>query len=277
MTRIWFQKHTVAGRLPELDAMYRRHLDAVCAPGTEVEIATLPAAAYPDQLPAGLVRYGAVEALFSGYFAAMAYRAEQAGFDAYVIGTSQDPGLWEARALARIPVLGYGETAFHFAAMTGRRFAVVGFIPELAEPIAENLRRYGLADRLVGFEYPAELRAGAVGEALRGGDPAPFLAAFTAAAERVAQRGAEVIIPGEGLPNELLVAHGVRRVAGAAVLDVDGLLVMMAELQARARGSGVAPGSENCYRSRRPDESVLTHLFQLFAPPVCQPAAGGPR
>lgn len=74
----------------------------------------------------------------------MAYQAERAGFDAYVIGTSQDPGLWEARALASIPVLGYGETAFHFAAMTGRRFAVVGFIPELAEPIAENLRRYGL-------------------------------------------------------------------------------------------------------------------------------------
>lgn len=275
MTRIWFQKHTVAGRLPELDAMYRRHLDAVRAPGTEIDIRTLPAGAYAGQLPAGLVRYGAVEALFSGYFAAMAYQAERAGFDAYVIGTSQDPGLWEARALASIPVLGYGETAFHFAAMTGRRFAVVGFIPELAEPITENLRRYGLADRLVGFEYSAGLRAEVVTEALSGGDPAPFLAAFTGAAGRAVRRGAEVIIPGEGLPNELLVAHGVRQVEGAAVLDVDGLLVMMAELQARARRHGVAPDSQNCYRSRRPDESVLTHLFQLFAPQVCQPGSGG--
>lgn len=62
MTRTWFQKHTVAGRLPELDTMYRRHLDAVRAPDTEIDIRTLPAAAYADQLPAGLVRYGAVEA-----------------------------------------------------------------------------------------------------------------------------------------------------------------------------------------------------------------------
>src|SRR5215204_2127303 len=129
MTRIWFQKHTMAGRLPELDAMYSTHFESVRSPDTEVAVHTLPEAAYEGEIPAGVVRYGAVEALFGAYFAVQAYQAETEGFDAYVIGSSQDPGLWEARALSRIPVLAYGETAFHFAAMTGRRFAVVGFIP----------------------------------------------------------------------------------------------------------------------------------------------------
>lgn len=270
--RLWFQKHTVAGRLPALDEMYRRHFAQVCSPGTEVTVGTLPPEAYPEHIPAAMVRYGAVEALFASYFAAMARRAELAGYDAYLIGTSQDPGLWEARALAGIPVLAYGETAFHFAAMTGRRFAVVGFIPELEEPITENLRRYGLTGHLVGFEYPSRLRPEVVVEAISG-RPGEFLDAFTEAATRASRRGAEVIIPGEGLPNEVLVHCGVREVDGAAVLDVDGLLVSMAELQVRLRRNGVAVASRNRYRSRRPDPALLDHLFPLFAPAAAQ--AGG--
>lgn len=271
MTRIWFQKHTVAGRMPALDEMYRHHFDAVRAADTEVVIGTLPPETYPGPVPAGVVRYGAVEALFAPYFAAMARQAEQDGFDAYVIGTSQDPGLWEARALVDIPVLSYGETAFHFAAMTGRRFAVVGFIPELEEPITENLRRYGLYERLVGFEYPAGLDAEAIVDAFTG-DASRFIDLFTDAAGHAARRGAEVIVPGEGLPNELLVRLGVREVDGAAVLDVDGLLVTMAEQQVRLRRCGVVPASRNCYRSRRPERALLDHLFSLFAPRVSQPA-----
>ncbi|MFE9959290.1 aspartate/glutamate racemase family protein [Micromonospora sp. NPDC005299] len=267
MARIWFQKHTVAGRLPGLDEMYHQHFDAVRSAGTEVVVHTLPEATYPDRIPAGMVRYGAVEALFAPYFAATARRAEKEGYDAYVIGTSQDPGLWEARALASIPVLAYGETAFHFAAMTGRRFAVVGFIPELREPIEENIRRYGLTDKLVGFEYSPELGPEAVVDALNG-DPKAFLAAFIETATRAARRGAELIVPGEGLPNEILVHADVRQIAGAAVLDVDGLLVRMAELLAGLRSSGIAPDAETGYRSRRPDEAVLDHMFDLFAPKV---------
>lgn len=270
MTRLWFQKHTVAGRLPELDAMYRNHLASVASPDTEVRISTLPEDAYLDRIPAGVVRYGAVEALFAPYFAATAHHAERAGFDAYIIGTSQDPGLWEARALAGIPVLGYGETAFHFAAMTGRRFAVVGFIPELQEPITENIRRYGLTDWLVGFEYPAELDADAIVAAI-GGEPTAFLDSFRFAAAQAARRGAEIIVPGEGLPNELLVHLGVRHIAGAAILDPDGLLVAMAEQQVRLRRSGVVPDSYNSYRTRRPDGPLLDQLYQRFAPRRADP------
>lgn len=262
--RLWFQKHTVEGRLPYLDDAYRRHFAAVARPGTEVVIRTLPEAAYETSIPAGFVRYGAVEALFSAHFAAAAWHAEQRGFDAFLIGASQDPGLPEARALTGIPVLGYGETAFHLAAMTGRSIGVVGFIPELEEPLRENLDRFGLAERVRAFAYvdtPSEVMV----EALRG-DAGRFLAAFTVAADLVVARGAEVIVPGEGLPNEVLWAAGIHAHAGAAILDPGGMLVKAAELLVDLRRLNILGPSDNGYRSRRPPERELARLVSLFQP-----------
>lgn len=262
--RVWFQKHTVEGRLPLLDDAYRKHFAAVARPGTEVVVRTLPEAAYPSPIPAGFVRYGAVEAFFAAHFAAAAWHAEQEGFDAFIVGASQDPGLAEARAVSGIPVLGYGETAFHVAAMTGRSIGVVGFIPELEEPLRENLERFGLSRRLRGFSYvetPAEVMV----QALRG-EPGPFLAAFTGAADRVVSRGAEVIIPGEGLPNEVLWAAGIRSHRGAAILDPDGMVVKIAELLVDLRRLGILGPSVNGYRSRRPPADVLARLVDVFQP-----------
>lgn len=262
--RICFQKHTVEGRLPGLDDAYRRHFAEVVRPDTQVEIRTLPAETYSADVPEGLVRYGAVEALFASYFAFSAADAAGGGADAFVIGASQDPGLAEARAVANIPVLGYGETAFHLAAMTGRSFGLVGFIPELEEPIRDNLARYGLLARLRAFAY---LDAGteSVIDALRG-EPKRFLDSFAKAADQITAAGAEVIIPGEGLPNEILWGAGVRNHAGAAVLDVDGALVKAAELLVDLRQLGCLPESGNGYRSRRPPPETMQRLLALFQP-----------
>ena len=262
--RICFQKHTIEGRLPVLDEAYRRHFGQVARAGTEVAIRTLPPETYAADTPDGLVRYGAVEALFASYFAWSAAQASSAGFDAFIIGASQDPGLDEARALAGIPVLGYGETAFYLAAMTGRSFGVVGFIPELEEPIRENIGRYGLARKLRGFEY-LDLGREVVIEALRG-SPDAFLTAFARAADRLTAAGAEVIIPGEGLPNEILWATGVTSHAGAAILDVDGALIKVAEMVADLGALGSLKMSGNGYRSRRPADQTQRHLLSVFRP-----------
>lgn len=262
--RICFQKHTIEGRIPGLDEAYRRHFREAAREGTEVEIRTLPPETYTADVPEGLVRYGAVEALFASYFAFSAAQAGGSGFDAFIIGASQDPGLAEARALADIPVLGYGETAFHLAAMTGRSFGVVGFIPELEEPIRENLARYGLLPKLRGIQY---LDAGpeAIVQALRG-SPDAFLRSFTAAADRITRQGAEVIIPGEGLPNEILWAARITSHAGAAILDADGALIKVAELLADLRQLRFLEMSANGYRSRRPPADAMKHLLSVFQP-----------
>lgn len=260
--RIWFQKHTVEGRLPLLDQWYAEHLARVARPGTVVDIHTLPSAAYPKQIPEGVVRYGAVEIFFSQYFARQAYEAERQGYDAYVIGTSQDPGLAEARSLAGIPVLGYGETSFHVAGMTGHNFAIVGFIPELAEPLAENIAKAGLTHRFRGFSY-IEDGARIVPAALQG-EIEPFLRLFETAAKRAIADGAQLIVPGEGLPNEILVEAGVTEIDGVPILDPDGLVVKMAETLVDLHKLGIFSRSTAGYWLRRPDPAYLSHLTEVF-------------
>ena len=262
-TNIWFQKYTVEGRLPLLDRMYRNHVERVTRPETSVRFVSLPAETYDSEIPASLVRYGGAEVMFSWFFTAQARRAEQQGFDAYIIGTSQDPGLREARTLASIPVLGYGETSFFTCAAAGLRFGVVGFIPELEEPIRENLHTYGLTSWLAGFSY---IDGSAAVTAALSGEPSAFLDAFEQAAAKVIQQGAQIIVPGEGLPNEILVDSNVRSIDGVPVLDSDGLVLKAAEHAADLRRTKILPQPTVGYRHRALPKDEELRLFQIFHP-----------
>jgi allantoin racemase len=262
--KIWFQKHIVVGRIPWLDQVLETHVRRVLRPDTTVKFHSLPAETYQGPLPERYVRFGAVESMFANYFSLQAVRAQREGFDAFVIGTAQDPGLIEARAWAQVPVLGFGETAMHIASMLGQRFSFVGFIPELAEPLNANARRYGLGERLGPFAV-VEGGSQATEQAFAGESHA-FLQAFEQAARTVVAAGAEVIIPGDGVTNEILVASEIRAVDGVPVLDANGLLVKMAEQFADLFRLGAIGKPAVGYYNRRPNDAVLDHLLRLFAP-----------
>ncbi|WP_432826184.1 aspartate/glutamate racemase family protein [Dactylosporangium sp. CA-092794] len=264
--RIWFQKHTVAGRSPWLDRAYERHARDL-GPDVEVGFHTLPPEAYPSRMPADLVRYGQVEVLFSWYFADRAIAAERAGYDAYVIGTSQDPGLGAARSLVSIPVLGYGQVAFEFLRSQGLRFGVVGFVPALEEILRANLAAYGCAELCVGFRYVPEGRqlveAGAPEEAA-----ADVRAKMELAAQSLARAGAQTIVPGEGIPNELYCAQGVRTFAGLPFLDADALVLATAAMHARTRALGVWHRDVPGYHTDRAPAGEIDRLRAIFGPAV---------
>jgi allantoin racemase len=262
--KIWFQKHVVAGRLPGLDRALEAHARRLVNPGTTVDFHSLPAETYASPLPERFVRFGAVESLFATYFSLQAVRAQRQGYDAFVIGTAQDPGLVEARAWAAIPVLGFGETAMHVASILGQRFAFVGFIPELAEPLAANARRCGFAERMAPFRA---VRGGPeIVERAFGGEASPFVDAFRDSARAAIGDGADVIIPGDGLTNEILATFEFRAIDGVPVIDANGLLFTMAEQFAELFRSGVIGKPATGYYNRRPDDVILDHLLRLFAP-----------
>jgi len=262
--KIWLQKHTVEGRLPLLDDTYRRHVAAALGDSTEVRIEGLPPATYETLLPASLVRYPSVEAMVSWHFAAQAFVAEQAGYDAYVIGASTDPGLFEAREIASIPVLGLGQTAFFYCARHGLPFAIVGCVAELSGLLTANIDRYGLGRWLVGSAYLEDGPA-LIQKALQG-EQGDFVRSFEERARSMIDRGARVIIPGEGLPNEALFAAGVSAVDGTPILDANGLLLRSAVHDVELVSHGVAPvlGESVGHQQLPPDERQ--RLFDLFAP-----------
>lgn len=260
--RIWFHKHTVEGRLPLLDQWYREHLTAIAAPGTVIDIKTLPPETYPDRTPFGLVKHHAAQVLFSEYFAHTALRAEREGYDAWVTAAGQDPGLRDARHLAAIPTLGYGQTAFFVSALTGQRFGLLGFMPPLEAPIRANIRWYGLEHWLASYEVLDDAWD-AVHGALAG-DFDDFVEIYAGGAKRAAAKGAEVIIPAEGIPNEILWHLGIRELHGLPVIDPAGLAVKVAETLVTLGRLQIFRRSGHGYWLSRPDLPVAKHLEQVF-------------
>ena len=265
--KIWFQKHTIIGRNPWLDEAYEQHAAAILPPGVQVDFHSLPPEVYEGTLPADYVRFGQLEVLFSWYFADQAVEAERAGYSAFVIGTSQDPGLDMARSLVSIPVVGDGETVFDLLTSQGLRFGVVGFIPALEEILTDNLIRNGWHRHCVGFDYIPEGRV-QVERAMRDGDIAGLRPAMELAAERLRLAGAQVIVPGEGLPNEALWAGGIRTLAGLPFIDANGLTIARAEMLARTRELGCWGADRDSYRTRRAPAEELERLRGLFSPAI---------
>ena len=72
---------------------------------------------------------------------------EARGVAGHIVACFDDTGLDAARALARAPVVGIGEAAFHVASLVAGRFSVVTTLGRSIPAIESNLQRYGLAAR----------------------------------------------------------------------------------------------------------------------------------
>ncbi|MGN6464383.1 MAG: aspartate/glutamate racemase family protein [Rhizobiaceae bacterium] len=112
----------------------------VSAPGTTIVARTSKSG------PASIQGRADGEAALPGLFAEIE-AAKQDSFDAIVIACFDDTGLYEARKLTDIPVIGIGEAAFHTAMMVGSRFTVVTTLTVSVAVIEDNLRLYGLSRR----------------------------------------------------------------------------------------------------------------------------------
>ncbi|MCD6263200.1 aspartate/glutamate racemase family protein [Candidatus Bathyarchaeota archaeon] len=74
--------------------------------------------------------------------------AEQKRYDAIVIDCFGDPGLYAARELVEIPVLGANESSCHLAARLAPRFSIINILPETEYLVRELIVRHGLLQHL---------------------------------------------------------------------------------------------------------------------------------
>lgn len=83
-----------------------------------------------------------------GPLLALVAKASEEGASAIIIACFDDTALEAARTIARCPVIGIGQAAYHLAAVAGRRFSVVTTL-EVSRPILEaNIAAYGLSGHL---------------------------------------------------------------------------------------------------------------------------------
>lgn len=116
---------------------------AVVSPGTELVPATAPRG-----VPYISTR---AEAQIGGAIA-LEMLAQRAGqFDAAVIAAFGDPGLFAARELFEVPVVGMAEAAMLTACMLGRRFAIVTFASALGPWYQECVEMHGMERRCAGI------------------------------------------------------------------------------------------------------------------------------
>ena len=147
---------------------------------------------------------------------------EASGADAYVIACFGDPGLHAARELARGPVIGIAEAAFHAATLLATGFSVVTTLTRTCV-IAEHLvLQYGFERRCRGIH-------GTDIAVLELEDPASraFERILASAQQALAQdRSGAIVLGCAGMAD---LCHELQRRLGVPVIDGVGAAVKMAE------------------------------------------------
>lgn len=250
--RIWHQSFTVLDDVPHYRDALARHLDRVAAPGTQVDLHGMKPGTYPSDYPGTHIKYAYLSGLHKEQFVHAALRAQDEGYDAFLIATIPDTAYEECRSVVDIPVLAFGHASVLMAATLGSTVGIVNFIGALEPQLRRNLRIYGL-DQLVG---PIRQVAAEFTDVMRAyAKPEGLLEAFRAAARETISAGATVIVPGEGPLNVFLADHGITRVDDVPVVDSLGTLLQVAELRGRQyRSSGLIPSRRGFHHEQPPRE-----------------------
>lgn len=155
-------------------------------------------------------------------------------FDGFVYGHYQDAGLWEARAAIAKPMVGLGESSMLHACTMGVRIGLVTLNPTFIRFHDEQVRRYGLSDRVVAIQA-IEADVALLMEAFEDARAYDELhRQFIEQAIPLIERyDLEVVIPAGGLLALLFGREGDFHIEGATVLNATALAAKQAETAVR--------------------------------------------
>jgi Asp/Glu/hydantoin racemase len=189
-----------------------------------------------------------------------AVRAEKEGYDAFIVGHFQDSGLYEARSAVDIPVLALGEASMLYCCQLAQRSVIVTINPRFIPGFHLQLSRYGLRERVVDVAA-MHFEPGQILGAF--GDPEETEAvcrSFEEQAEPLIEAGADLLLPGGGIPMLLFASRHGYRINGAPVVNGIEIVVGMAEMAARlAQRSGLRTSRRGAF-VKAPEDIVEEYL-----------------
>ena len=226
--RIFWQSFVDASVNAPYMARLSEYLNNIAAPGTTVQVEDISP---PDREFGRLAELRcAVQAIDNGI------AAEESGFDAFVMGHFQDPGLYELRSTLDIPVVGTGEATLLAASQLGRRLGLVTLDPVFEVWHYEQAERYGLGDRVVHVTglgcKPEDFAAAFAGDQAA---HARMIEDFLACALPLVERGADVVIPAGVLPGLLIGRERGLKVGHAPVVNCAAVALKSAEMWVQLR------------------------------------------
>lgn len=232
--RICYQSMTAFSAMGAYAETLARHARAVVMPDTEIHFQGLRPSLYGHQVPGDVFRFPYIKHLIQNEALECCVQAAAQGFDAFVIGSFSEPHLRQSRSAVAIPVISLPESAFLTACSLAEKFALITLSPHYARRVSEVVARHGMAPRLAGiFSLGDDLGEREASRALD--HPASMLEAFEVAARQAVAAGADMLLPAEGILNEVIADNRVITAAGAAVMDCVGVALLHAEMLVRAR------------------------------------------
>src|SRR5262249_1581953 len=137
--RIWYQSFVdPAEQAPYINLLQQR-LQSMASDGITVDVRGM---APPDRFFHPITEFRCAQVAIHA-----AIEAERAGYDAFVVGHFQEPGLPGCRGGVDIPVVGLGGATMLFACSIGRRFGLVTINPPFTPWHEAQIARHGLPQR----------------------------------------------------------------------------------------------------------------------------------
>lgn len=132
--------------------------------------------------------------LFDAYITEAGLRAEEEGYDAVIMDTVSDSGLYALRSRLSIPVIGPGLVSYCVAAMLGKKFSIITMWDKWVHLYEKNLDTYRLWSKCASIRavnIPPDV------EALFAGKEHEMFETLTAEARKaIEEDGADVILLG---------------------------------------------------------------------------------
>lgn len=256
--RIWHQSMNELDRYPVYREALQAHVNRVADPGTEVVLHGLEPGTYGSAAPAEVLVFpGLFHRILSQILPAFE-QAEADGFDAIAIGSYSEPFVREARSLLDIPVASMAESTLLTGCSVARLSGLVSISSDVAWMARNIVTANRLEDRVAGvWTVDPAVNESQLARAFD--EPDDVLASVRNAARAAIAAGADVIIPAEGVINELLVAEKITEIDGVCVMDAVGVVVLHAEMMAKLSSrTGLHAGRRWHYP--KPSAEVLQQL-----------------
>ena len=251
------------GHLPNYLGALMRHADEFRDAEIAVTFNGASESWYRERPPADLLKYPYAKQVIQREAIDLCRKAEADGYDAVVLGSFSEPFLVEIRSLLEIPVVSMPESALLIACSLAQQIALVPLAPAGAGRVRSLVHRHGLSARVCGIQ-PLSNPVTENQLEIAFDDPYSIMTDFDAVAHTLVQAGADVVIPAEGVLNELLFWNGLRRIGDAVVMDCVGAsLAYSSMLVHLKRTSGISVGRQWSYI--RPPAEIL-NMLDSFSP-----------
>jgi allantoin racemase len=251
--KIWFQGATDRAFMAPYIRKLEAHLKRILDPGFSY--------AFNTTTPPATTTHALTEFRMAGAFVRGAIEAERRGFDAMAITHFQDAGLAEVKSVAKIPVIGLGETTLFHACTLGRKLGLVTINPAFTPWHEDQVIRYGLQSRVVGVRAVEATVKDFIDAFADKAAYARLYPKWERECRILLDAGADVIVPAGGLPMMLFGATRGANLDGAPIVNGITLVAKAAEMAIKLRrDAGMAAVSRRSNYAHPPAKALKEFL-----------------